>query len=360
MIKLTGLTLSLLFSISALAVEKCQPSALTELTYFNNIQVAAVTFGKGICEKIGGAKSTLDEEYAIFSRLVKDEVKKEFQHVIDYKYADDEDQSNELLSIYPLLKNIDQFAALAELGLDTSKVGLPTFNYSQSNQPRVKNYGFTLPGNEVSPQINPNSKSCTIQGKPTCTQLLKDLKVAIAPYKRTFAAAVASLVKSDLIQLSKHWDRMLDEGRSQTWLDLLVTSSLEHDAIKKNYFVKPPEIQWFLMHPSVVLENLKGASDGENDKIAVAIEWFGMNFWDKHRSPIGYPIGASLASVYTDRPEVNDVGHGLMFHIGNSYSIGWAYHGGNDNSVYVSMDLMKLFEDKKAQYSKWEEKINIK
>ena len=38
-----------------------------------------------------------------------------------------------------------------------------------------------------------------------------------------------------------------------------------------------------------------------------------------------------------------------MLHFDNHYAIGWADHGDED-SVYVTLDLLKLFEEKKQQY----------
>jgi len=77
------------------------------------------------------------------------------------------------------------------------------------------------------------------------------------------------------------------------------------------------------------------------------VEWLGVNFWD-----LKVPLGISLASTYVDRPEVEDLGHGLMLHINNHYALGWARYD-DVNSFYVTIDLLKMFEDKKKQYDKY-------
>ena len=41
-----------------------------------------------------------------------------------------------------------------------------------------------------------------------------------------------------------------------------------------------------------------------------------------------------------------------MLHIHNKYSIGWA-KGDDDSGVFVTIDLLKMVEDKKAQINRY-------
>ena len=71
------------------------------------------------------------------------------------------------------------------------------------------------------------------------------------------------------------------------------------------------------------------------------MEWVGINAWDWK-----LPIGVSLASVYTDRVSAKSVGHGLMFHINNDFSVGWANRGG-EHSFYINFEFKDWFGEKR-------------
>ncbi len=127
---------------------------------------------------------------------------------------------------------------------------------------------------------------------------------------------------------------------------------MEKDHFKQGHLVGPPKRQWTALRPNLVYEHVDGDLGGDKTKIGVAIEWIGINWWDKGSSPIKIPFGVSVASVYSDRAAVDDVGHGLMFHFNNSYSVGWSRRGGDDG-FYISIDLLKAVVDKKATFEKY-------
>jgi hypothetical protein len=68
------------------------------------------------------------------------------------------------------------------------------------------------------------------------------------------------------------------------------------------------------------------------------------------------PFGVSIASVYADRPDFESVGHGLVIHLNNKYSLGWASRSG-DNSFYLSLDLLKFIEDRQKQFVRYKENM---
>jgi hypothetical protein len=130
---------------------------------------------------------------------------------------------------------------------------------------------------------------------------------------------------------------------------------MEKKHFYKDYLVGPPKRQWHAIQPGVVIENVSDAEDGENVEYSLAMEWIGINWWED--SIIGIPLGVSLVSIYADRSTVNDVGHGVMFHFDNKYSVGVSDHDG-DTGIFVTMDLLKLFMDKKKNIVTYREKIH--
>ena len=191
----------------------------------------------------------------------------------------------------------------------------------------------------------------------SCHDLVKDFKVAVNPYKYSYAQKTARDTEHKLAVLAKRWDKFLTIGRSQTFLDIGLTTLLENKHFKTGYLVGPPVRQWSLLHPNLVYEYVDAAPDGYQDKLSVAIEWLGVNWWSEESPFFGVPFGVSLASVYSDRPGIDDAGHGLMFHFNNAYSIGWSRRN-NEDGFYVSIDLLKAVSDKEQQFNRYKEKFS--
>lgn len=154
----------------------------------------------------------------------------------------------------------------------------------------------------------------------------------------------------------KEWMKFIDESRSQTFIDIATTSFIyewrygngEHD------FQSPPEVQWFVLHPSVLIENVSNAEDGQQLQESLALEVIGFNYWNE--KCFGFACGASLIVNYTDRENVDDTGWGVMLHADNSYSFGFTRHGG-DSGFFVTVDLLKLFQDKKSSFQQYKDKF---
>lgn len=139
----------------------------------------------------------------------------------------------------------------------------------------------------------------------------------------------------------------MEASKSQTALEVFLTTYANKKHFKKDHLVAPPPLQIIALHPNMVYNSLEKAADGNQLEFGLGVEWIGVNFWDWK-----VPFGASLASVYIDRAEVKDVGHGFQFHFYNQYSIGWAKHD-HDDSFYVTIDLLKLFEDKRKKMDEY-------
>lgn len=138
------------------------------------------------------------------------------------------------------------------------------------------------------------------------------------------------------------WDTFSDNSRFMTFIDVLATSWYYSDQLSLSTDVtSPPPLQWFALRPSFVFEHLNNAPNGNRDEVGLAIEWVGFNDWK-----LDIPLGVSLASVYADRESGKSIGHGLMFHVNNDYSIGWAYRSGGHHSIYFNLELRDWFGGK--------------
>ena len=148
----------------------------------------------------------------------------------------------------------------------------------------------------------------------------------------------------------KEWESFIEESRSQTFVDIAVTSWL-YDKVYdngKHDFRSPPNVQWFFMHLSPIIEKVSAAMDGDQFKESLALEVVGFNRWKD--GCFGLACGASFIVNYTDRNGVDDKGWGFMFHVDNSYSFGVTKHGG-DTGMFITVDLLKLFQDKKSAFN---------
>ena len=140
---------------------------------------------------------------------------------------------------------------------------------------------------------------------------------SIPPYDDLYAESNQGLLQA----LNKDWDRFLEVSKSQTFLEVLLTTQFQQDHFKADHLVGPPPVQIIAVHPQVVYET----STSVDDEFGRAVEWIGFNLWNRK-----IPLGASLTTVYTTINGERESRHGVMLHIHNKYSIGWAK--GDDDS----------------------------
>jgi hypothetical protein len=181
----------------------------------------------------------------------------------------------------------------------------------------------------------------------SCEAVFEDFRKAFNPYRSAYNNLYGTNGEQ-LAKLGKDWDQFLEVSKSQTALEVLLTTMISKEHFAKNHLVGPPNFQVIALHPQLVYDSMKKAADGSNQELGLAVEWAGLNFWD-----LKVPLGISVASVYVDRANVRDVGHGVMVHINNHYAVGWANYGHNNNSMYVTIDLLKMFEEKKTKYDEY-------
>ncbi len=169
-------------------------------------------------------------------------------------------------------------------------------------------------------------------------------------------SATLVLAEKVLTLKDEQWTQYIEESRSQTLLDIAFTTFAYEFKYSKqpDVFSSPPRVQWFFMHPSVTIENVSNAIDGDESKEALALEVLGFNYWQD--ACFGYACGASLIVNYADRNGIDDRGWGVMFHVENSYSFGVTKHGG-ETGIFITVDLLKLFQDKKSAFKQYDEKF---
>lgn len=213
--------------------------------------------------------------------------------------------------------------------------------------PNKKLY-FTNPGMKKGSLIDIATEACKsatgdgVTPKPFshCFEALTDAGDAFNIYQVSTAKYLPIQNEPKLKYLSNQWNKYLTEARSQTFLDVWFTSVIHDDYYSQDKLVGPKPTQYFLLRPQVVYEYSSNAKKGDKNQIGLAAEWIGVNWWD-----LKVPFGVSVISVYSDYEEEDSVGHGLLFTVNNSASIGWVKRGDSDG-VFVTMDFLKLWKDK--------------
>jgi len=338
-IKTLSLLLVLVYSLGAMPLHAAQPLCENfdpEPPHFKALYQSGKELGRAICRTFGKQiePGQLKAQFVAFARKASESTASAFATTA---FAQD------------MQVQMQNFETLANAGVD--KGNLPSFETINDNSNFDAVY-FRFTSSTIDGNANLEDPGCRQSGGASCAELFESLKVAIEQYKKP----VDSLAGSDLSVkaglLMQDWDRYFEIARPQTLWDALFTTVLEQDHLAQDRLVGPMDKQWFVVHPSIVIENISSAEDGDNLSAALAIEWVGVNWWNADTSPIGYPFGVSLASVYSDRVEVEEVGHGLMLHFGNSISLGWTDHDGDDGWL-VTVDFLSLMARKKQHWESY-------
>ncbi len=180
-----------------------------------------------------------------------------------------------------------------------------------------------------------------------CTAALEDAATAFNNYEVSVTRYRTAQNDPKLSYLSSAWSRYLDKARSQTILDVWATSAIHDDYYSQRNLVAPHPRQYFFLRPQAVYEFNQDAKKGDRTQVGLAIEWFGVNWWDSK-----IPFGVGLISVFADYEEEDSVGHGLQFTFNNSASIGWVDRGDSEG-IFVTLDFFKLWEDKSTQLEQY-------
>ncbi|MCP4451351.1 MAG: hypothetical protein GY809_07815 [Planctomycetes bacterium] len=157
------------------------------------------------------------------------------------------------------------------------------------------------------------------------------------------------------------WEVYLDQSIPQwPWELAFVNGPIYEYTLKHEKGLgRVPEWQLIVAHPDVALEYVGGATDGDQFKPALMIEIIGADFWSwetgaKQKGPLGlpFPLGAGLVATFTDRANSDDWGLGGVIHINHIYNLGATVRG-SDTGIFFSVNLAKLFEDKRKKADKY-------
>lgn len=297
----------------------CKQAKLKEAEFFPRTREAALKVRRVLCVE-GGSYETVLNALIAFIQQQRDE--KWFD-----RFGGFENNAEPLATVFnSVSKNDTQVPTLAITATDDLDAGGSTF--------RVKSRA----------QCEDVAKN----GTP-CGKVLDEFVEYYTYAHTTFASKEAMEFAKAARGLSKDWDRYLNDARSQTPLELLINSTL-YKRSETLQFSAPPDVQWIALHPSLVVENVQAALDGDNTKEALMVELVGANWWRQEKWYI--PTGGSLVAVYTDRPGVQDMGYGVALHFRSVYSIGYANHDGSDG-VFISFDLLKLVQNKQKTIEKF-------
>lgn len=182
-----------------------------------------------------------------------------------------------------------------------------------------------------------------------CEAVVQEYVDLYAYAQKTFAAFSEYAFARNIRTLRGEWDAYFESARGMTTLELALNSYL-HRKDETTKFAGPPRRQWVLLHPEIVIEQVRGAADGEETDEALALELVGLNYWDQRGAPWYRPSGGSVTLLYSDKASTDDLGIGFQLYFRSAYSIGYSNRGGEDG-VFVSVDLLKLFRDRRNELS---------
>ncbi len=226
-----------------------------------------------------------------------------------------------------------------------SNMKMPEFRVEPSFTMPMTGYFTSLLEERERFAIEENEHCAAVAQGLSCNEIFEEFKSAFNPYRSAYNNVYDNTKL--LSALSERWNNFLEVSKSQTALEVYLTTLANQGHFKKNHLVGPPDFQIIALHPQLIFDSMDEAPDGSRQELGLAVEWFGINYWD-----LKLPLGISFTTAYVDRAKVKDVGHGVMLHIDNQYAIGWADHDG-ENSFYITFDLLKALEDKKGKYDKY-------
>jgi hypothetical protein len=201
---------------------------------------------------------------------------------------------------------------------------------------------------------------CTDAASALCANALIGGKALMLTWRlahdvsSALGASVISKIGDQVAAKRALWNRYLYHSKPMLPLDHIATDFFDGRWKTSDQYPdgvrEPPNTQYFFLHPSIAVEQLGSAPDGEQFKPVLALEVLGANRWRADRRWIDAPLlrsisGASLALTYADRAGVKDIGKGLILTFENVYSIGFMRYE-SKTGVLFSIDLANLWRDK--------------
>ena len=163
------------------------------------------------------------------------------------------------------------------------------------------------------------------------------------------------IIKSSkqLDAIEKRWEKFYQNSRSQTLFELAYNGKKFQDDNDDYGFRGPPSSQTILFHPSIVIENVSDAVDGQQAREGILLEIWGKNYWENE----GF-TGYSLGVLLSDRPG-DDFAAAVSVHYSNTMTLGISYRDSDegDTGVFISYDFLKGLQDRKQSLQQYRDKI---
>ena len=152
---------------------------------------------------------------------------------------------------------------------------------------------------------------------------------------------------------SKQWDQFLEDSLVQMPWELWFNSSRlysQRQSSDNPQLLLPPSYQYIFLRPGLVYDFVSNAEDGSQNKATLMLEGIGIDAWDRKQWYI--PSGVSVVGLYTDRDGVDDLGWGVALRFKTQFMLGASFYG-SDSGVFLSVDLLELFRDKKETFKQY-------
>jgi len=201
-----------------------------------------------------------------------------------------------------------------------------------------------------------NSAASSLNSAASCKIALREFRDIYNFAQATLAQPIAFALSQRLTRLEQHWNDYYDESKSQTLWEMSLNKRIFQNATEGFGYAEPPEWQLVVMHPSMVIENVSDAVDGQQTKESIMIEALGADWWQQDKWYL--PSGGSLVATYSDRAGVDDWGYGVSLNFDSKFTLGVADHGG-ELGTFVTVDLLKLLQDKSETIKSYRESVEL-
>ncbi|MGY0615607.1 hypothetical protein [Vibrio sp. FJH11] len=193
--------------------------------------------------------------------------------------------------------------------------------------------------------------ACSEQMGMNCKRLFDAIGEAINGYANTQKVLASAKLNARVEGTMARWERYYEKGRAQTILDEFVSYQFNKSHYTQSAISGPAKVQYFFLHPSLLVENVPDAVKGHRTEFSLGVEVIGFNMWDWK-----VPFGMSATVVYTDRVGVSDFGYGPTLHFYNAFSVGYNFRGHGDG-FYFDVNLTEWLTNKAGKYRETEAKI---
>lgn len=202
--------------------------------------------------------------------------------------------------------------------------------------------------NDLLNKCNMSVKS--ISSEIDCEVALKEFEIIYNFAHSTLAQLIAFELSRRLSALEKKWDDFYNKSKSQTIWELALNGYFFQKGNEEHLFLEPPRWQLVFIHPTIVVENVGDAVDGDQLKEALMIEAIGVDWWNQKKWFL--PSGGAIITTYSDRSRVDDWGYGVALNFNSKFTLGASDHGG-DIGFFITIDFLKLLQDKATTIKKY-------